>query len=704
MIITYVNRLCQKHSRAMFLVILAIIVVPFIFIWGSPQDFLSASRWRGGKIGDMFGRRITKEAFLAQLTAVEISHYFRSGQMLSEDAEARGYWYAEALRRMRALHEARRRGLGQVGDAEVAQAIRGVWLFQKDGAFDQAQFAQFRDRFLRPRGVEPQQFDAMIRDNLVIERLEAQVGEGAFVAPEEVRQTCVMLQEKTGLGLRRFPAAAHREQAAAAVTPEAVPAWYQAHVEPFRKDVTAGLTPQTLLQKRMQEIGRLPGKSEEQKAALFSEYQEQVRTYLMPYFVPEQKRVRVAVFPLATFREQARVSEEAVAAHYAENRAEYEREEVQARHILLRLAGDATPETKEAKRKLLAGLRQQIAGGADFAALARQHSEDTGSKGAGGDLGWFAKGQMVEAFETAAFALKKGELSEIVETPFGLHLLQVQDRRPGRTLGDVRAEITEKLTADAASLLAMKAAQAFGDSVFEQLENAAAGQKPVAVLAEAAAKAKVEAVDSDWFSGAVIPPFGAEAELARQAGKLTAQRPLSETIKGKDAYYVACWVATRPASLPELAGNAELEARVRSQIVEERAVQLAREKARAELAALQAQHAAGTDLVAAKDGWEDLPEFTRMQPPKLPEARALLDAVAGVPVGQVAGPVETADGAMLALVKARVPPTDEERLKLAPDVEQGLKRQKQMLALRRFYERLEAESNTVMADGWGAEE
>ncbi len=96
------------------------------------------------------------------------------------------------------------------------------------------------------------------------------------------------------------------------------------------------------------------------------------------------------------------------------------------RHILLKPSEILSPE--DARNKLL-GLRERIENGADFAALARAHSEDTGSAASGGDLGWANPGQMVPEFEKAMNALKPDQLSQPVKTPFGLHLIQVLGRR-----------------------------------------------------------------------------------------------------------------------------------------------------------------------------------------------------------------------------------------------------------------------------------
>ena len=104
---------------------------------------------------------------------------------------------------------------------------------------------------------------------------------------------------------------------------------------------------------------------------------------------------------------------------------------IKARHVLLRLPADATPAQRDSVTKLAQSVRDRARGGADFAALARQYSQEPGAQQSGGDLGYFGKGQMVAPFEAAAFALKSGEVSDVVETPFGLHVIKVEDRKTG---------------------------------------------------------------------------------------------------------------------------------------------------------------------------------------------------------------------------------------------------------------------------------
>ena len=132
-------------------------------------------------------------------------------------------------------------------------------------------------------------------------------------------------------------------------------------------------------------------------------------------------------------------SEEQLRSYYEQNIADYDQpEQVRASHILV-----TDPD-------LAAQLREQLLAGADFAELATEYSEDAGTQGSGGDLGWFGRGEMVPEFEQAAFSLESGAISDVVETDYGYHLIQVTDRREHMTPSfadvedDVRAEYVEE--------------------------------------------------------------------------------------------------------------------------------------------------------------------------------------------------------------------------------------------------------------------
>ncbi len=114
---------------------------------------------------------------------------------------------------------------------------------------------------------------------------------------------------------------------------------------------------------------------------------------------------------------------------------------VRARHILIGISPDASDREKAKARGRADRLRRDAEGGADFAELARTHSEDPASAANGGDLGVVVRGQTVPDFEAALFALEPGDLSEVIETPFGMHVIQMVEREAERTATFVEASV-----------------------------------------------------------------------------------------------------------------------------------------------------------------------------------------------------------------------------------------------------------------------
>jgi hypothetical protein len=153
-------------------------------------------------------------------------------------------------------------------------------------------------------------------------------------------------------------------------------------------------------------------------------------------------------------QQTATVSDAEVQAYYDAHKADYET--LTARHILIRVKGAPMPATPgkpelsddEAKAKA-ESIRKRINGGEDFAKVAKEESDDTSSGEKGGDLGEFKKGMMVPPFETAAFALKVGDVSEPVQTPFGYHIIQVQTHKT-KSLAEVKDQILTQLKPNAA--------------------------------------------------------------------------------------------------------------------------------------------------------------------------------------------------------------------------------------------------------------
>ena len=129
------------------------------------------------------------------------------------------------------------------------------------------------------------------------------------------------------------------------------------------------------------------------------------------------------------------VSDEDLETYYRDNQGRLTLpEQVRVRHILLTWKPMGTTDDRAAIREQMVPILEQARGGADFAELARQHSDDSATAAGGGDTGLFHRGEMVPAFEDVAFALKPGEISDPVETPFGVHILKLEERQEARLL------------------------------------------------------------------------------------------------------------------------------------------------------------------------------------------------------------------------------------------------------------------------------
>ena len=140
-----------------------------------------------------------------------------------------------------------------------------------------------------------------------------------------------------------------------------------------------------------------------------------------------------------TFTDAVTVSDEDIHEFYVANPNRFRQpEQVKARHVLINVATDADEATVEAARQAIEKILAEARAGADFAELARQHSEGPTAP-RGGDLGIFSRGQMVKPFEDAAFALQPGEISDVVRTRFGFHVIKVEARRDAQIVSEAQA-------------------------------------------------------------------------------------------------------------------------------------------------------------------------------------------------------------------------------------------------------------------------
>src|SRR5688572_24785064 len=315
-------------------------------------------------------------------------------------------------------HEARRLAL-DVGEDELIATITAMPELQRDGRFDRDLLERVLE-LQRDRG----EFEAEVRESVLARRFRDLVIDGVQATPAEVEAEYRSQNDQVVLQYARFGAA---------------------------------------------EAGQDVPFTTEQLDAYRTEHADR-------YLGPPKTRARYVAFRPESYAELAAPSPAQIEAYYRQHRtARFTKpEEVQARHILVRLDAKATDEDRAAARKRAEDLVARARAGEDFAELAKKHSEDPASASRGGDLGAFPRGRMTPAFEEAAFALAPGTVSDVVETQFGLHVIRVESHDPGgaRELAAVRDEIVEELRRERGLEL--------GRLDADQVRRAVVGGKPLA--------------------------------------------------------------------------------------------------------------------------------------------------------------------------------------------------------------------------------
>ncbi len=213
--------------------------------------------------------------------------------------------------------------------------------------------------------------------------------------------------------------------------------------------------------RRMSEIrGQFPSPEEFKKALAERNFDEARLRRDVEEGMTVQKWMQEKVVP------SVQVAEADVAAFYQQNEAQMqEPESVVASHILVAVPRDLPADQKAARKTKAEALRARVAGGEDFAAVAREASEDPGSAPRGGDLGRVYRGQAAPEFEAAVFTLTPGTLSNVVETPYGFHVIKVTEKKPAGklALADVRERIVQILRQRALEAKVRETVQALGD-------------------------------------------------------------------------------------------------------------------------------------------------------------------------------------------------------------------------------------------------
>ncbi len=278
------------------------------------------------------------------------------------------------------------------------------------------------------------------------------------------------------------------------------------------------------------------------------------------YRIGEQRRIQFLSIPEATFQAKIQVSEQEIRQEL--NNLE-DQTEVRARHILFKIEG--TTKEDEIRSKAMAVLEEARKGG-DFAALAKTHSQDAGSAVNGGDLGFFKAGAMVPEFSNAAFSLQPGQISDLVQTQFGFHIIKVEERRSA-TPEQNRLLAEQKIRAQKADTLGQQAAA-------EIVGLLRSGQD----IQKVAAEKNLQVGESGFFRmEGVIPGLGNVAGLQSEVFNLKNIGEVAAPVKSGAGYLVAKWIEKKDPSLPLLS---EVQSKVTEDCKAEKGVQQAQAKAK----------------------------------------------------------------------------------------------------------------------------
>ena len=392
-------------------------------------------------------------------------------------------------------------------DEEIQDAIRNMPVFLNNGEFDVERY----NTVLRCSRLTPKKFETGMRADMLSGTTARQVAAFAHALDSELRDKFLYDNEERQLEYVIFKAADFVDKVT--VNEEILTDFFTKNQNDYR----------TLPQVKLKYLSFLLADEMAAINPTESDIEDYYQQHIEQYSVPETRR---------------------------------------ARHILLR----ATDENLEAQQKKMAEILQKARNGEDFAALAKQFSDD-GSAANGGDLGFFNKKQMVQPFAEAAFSLKEGQISDIVRTRFGLHIIKLEEIKPGKTtpLTEVRESILKKIKEEQAKTAVFKKA----NETYEKIILSGS-------LAKYAADNKVTIAETDFFSKDSMP-----TELAGNPGMIKTifslkKGELSSLLEGPNGYDI---IYVEDFKGPETPPFAEVKERVEKDYIAAESRKLAKEAA-----------------------------------------------------------------------------------------------------------------------------
>jgi peptidyl-prolyl cis-trans isomerase D len=386
--------------------------------------------------------------------------------------------------------------------------------------------------------------------------------------------------------------------------------------------------------------------------------------------IPEKRDVELIVGTTADFLPVVHITDQQLHQEYQDSIDSYRvPERVKVRHILIKTQGKPKDEIPKLKAKA-EDILKQLQHGANFAELAKKNSEDPGSAEKGGELDWIVKGQTVPNFEKTAFSLQPGQLSGLVETEYGYHIIQVEDKQAAhvQSFEDEKSQILSELQKQAAN-----------DRLSQAIESAHAEISKSPTQAEAIAKKynlKFFKLDN-YASGGPLPEVGAQAQLSSaifSAPKGSVTDTTNIQGQGKSAFAEVTKIA------PSRAANYnEVEADVLQKYTTAESSKLAQAAAKAAID--RARKGESLEAIAKSSGLavKTASPFTIDGAAEGIGSATLLEGAFKANAGDVIGPVSAQDGQFVCKVSQKIPADMSQYAKNRDSIVQSLQSQKQSI-------------------------
>ncbi|CUI98406.1 SurA N-terminal domain-containing protein [Achromobacter xylosoxidans] len=501
-----------------------------------------------------------------------------------------------------------------VSDETLRNTIAAIPEVQDNGRFSPERYRQV----LAAQGMSPTSFEAGLRRDLAVARVLEPVGQSARAPAEVVASLETALTQQRTVQLRRFAAADFRSQVN--VTPADIQAWYDANKEQLQ--------------------------------------------------VPEQVQVQYLVLNEAAATEGVQVKDEDLASYYEQNKNRFgQPERRRASHIMIEVPAGASEDARKAARAKAEALATQAAANpAQFAELARKNSQDAGSAANGGDLGWLAPGMLSGPLEKAIFSQSKDQVSGVVESPSGFHVVKVTEIQPAaiKPLAEVKDQITAEVRKQLAAVRFSEMASQLNKQVYDQRDSLQPAADAVGLKLRTASGVTREGLlpaDQAGPGSAVDSPDAALLDNPRVRQVLFSPDVLREKQNSgvielsPDTMLAVRVAAVQPAHVPPLD---KVSDSIRAKLLDERSAEAAKKAGEAALAADQANPA------AAPEGFGGPLVVSRQDPKNLP--RSVLDAVMRLPATKLPAYTGVQSGADYTLVRLEkveagtVEAADKERL------------------------------------------